>query len=145
MFQITDKAIEGEALLQAIAAQSVGALVTFEGRIRNHNDGKEVEGLEYDIYPELAIKEGELIIAEARAKFPIHDVFAVHRHGRLELGQVAVLVAVSSSHRDEAFAACRYVIDEVKQRVPIWKREFYVSGKSEWVGCPACASKTHKH
>lgn len=111
---------------------SVGALVEFEGRVRSTNQGKRVVRLEYTAYPELAVREGERIIAEARARFEIVDVAIVHRVGILEIGDVAVRVAVSSAHRGPAFEACRWVMDELKARVPIWKREQY-EGSSEWL------------
>jgi molybdopterin synthase catalytic subunit len=102
--------------------------------------------LEYEAYETLAVKEGKRIVAEALARFGVRRVACVHRLGELAIGELAVWVAVSAAHRDEAFAACRYVIDEVKQRVPIWKKEHYPDGDSGWVNCERCAaapSQTH--
>lgn len=120
--------------------QACGGYVSFEGWVRNHNDGRDVQRLEYEAYERLGLKEGERIIAEAMDRFQIEHALCVHALGSLELGQMAVWVGVSSHHRDSAFAACRYIIDEVKHRVPIWKKEHYADGDSGWVNCEACAS-----
>lgn len=120
--------------------QSCGAYVSFEGWVRNHNEGREVKRLEYEAYESLGIKEGERIISEAAERFSIEHAVCVHALGPLELGEMAVWVGVSSHHRDAAFAACRFIIDEVKHRVPIWKKEHYADGESGWVNCEACAS-----
>ena len=124
---------------------SCGGFVTFEGWVRNRNDGQQVLSLEYQAYEALALKEGRRIIGEALARFPIANALCIHRVGRLEIGDLAVWVAVSAGHRDEAFKACRYVIDEIKHRVPIWKKEYYEGGDSGWVNCEACASHAHDH
>ncbi len=118
---------------------SAGALVTFEGRVRNQNEGKEVRALEYEAYLPLAEKEGEKILEEALAKFDILDVLCVHRMGKLTLGEIAVWVGVLARHRREAFQACETIIGEVKHRVPIWKKEHYASGQAQWVNCAGCA------
>jgi molybdopterin synthase catalytic subunit len=112
-----------------------GACVTFEGRVRNHNEGRAVQALEYEAYVELGVAEGERILAEARARFEVLGIVAVHRTGALALGDLAVWVGVAAAHRGAAFDACRYVIDEVKARVPIWKKEHYVEGESAWINC----------
>jgi molybdopterin synthase catalytic subunit len=122
-------------LARALGDAACGALVTFEGWVRNHNDGRAVERLDYEGYEALAAKEGRRIIGEALARFGIAHARCVHRLGALALGDLAVWVGVTSHHRGEAFAACRYIIDEVKDRVPIWKKEFYASGDSGWVNC----------
>lgn len=124
---------------------SCGGFVTFEGWVRNRNDGQQVLSLEYQAYEALALKEGNRIIGEVLERFPVANVLCIHRVGRLEIGELAVWVAVSAGHRDEAFKACRYVIDEIKHRVPIWKKEYYVGGDSGWVNCEACASHAHDH
>ncbi len=138
-FAVSNTAIDVEAARERVADQSCGALVVFEGWIRDHNEGREVSRLEYEVYRPLAEKEGNKIIAEAKQKFTVSNVFCIHREGLLELTDVAVIVCVSSSHRGEAFDACRYVIDQVKSRLPIWKKEHYLSGVSEWVNCQNCA------
>ena len=139
MFEVSDKTIDTVATRQAVADQSCGALVTFEGWIRDHNEGQAVERLEYEVYRPVAVKEGNIILAEARQKFEISKAVCVHREGLLELSDIAVVVCVSSAHRAAAFDACRYIIDEVKTRLPIWKKEHYVGGISEWVNCQHCA------
>ncbi len=120
--------------------QACGGYVSFEGWVRNHNDGRDVQQLEYEAYESLGVKEGQRIIGEAMERFQIEHALCVHALGSLELGHMAVWVGVSSHHRDAAFAACRYIIDEVKHRVPIWKKEHYTDGDSGWVNCEACAS-----
>ena len=112
-----------------------GAQVSFNGLVRNRNEGRDVKGLSYSAYEELAIKEGEKIMKEARARFEIIGMRAIHRIGELKIGESAVLVEVTSEHRREAFDACHWIIDEIKHRVPIWKKEQYISGESEWVMC----------
>ena len=92
-----------------------------------------------------AISAGERILAEARERFGVQGVVCAHRVGLLELGDVAVFVAAAAAHRDEAFRACRYVIDEAKHRLPIWKKEHYISGDSGWVNCERCAAAPHAH
>jgi molybdopterin synthase catalytic subunit len=111
----------------------VGGYASFEGWVRDHNDGRNVDGLRYEAYSALAETEGEAILAEAMAKFEILDAHCVHRTGDLAIGELAVWVGVSAAHRDAAFAACRYVIDEVKSRVPIWKHERYAGGDAGWL------------
>ena len=108
-------------------------MVTFEGLVRNVNEGRPVVALEYCAYPELALKEGEKILEEARQRFQLEAVKAVHRVGRLEIGDLAVWIAVASGHRGEAFEACRWIIDEIKERVPLWKKEIYADGDSGWL------------
>jgi molybdopterin synthase catalytic subunit len=134
-FQLTDKAINPSALLAAFHDPRAGACVTFEGRVRNTNDGKVVRALDYEAYAPLALKEGERIIEEAARKFDILWAACVHRTGSLELGDLAVWVAVAAGHRTAAFDACRYIIDEAKARIPIWKREHYADGATEWINC----------
>lgn len=133
VFALCNTLIDADELRRALADHDVGAVVTFEGRVRDHNDGRAVSGLAYEAYAELAEAEGAHIIDEARAQFAIVQVSCVHRVGELTLGELAVWVGVSAAHREAAFAACRYVIDEVKARVPIWKREHYLEGGAEWL------------
>jgi molybdopterin synthase catalytic subunit len=140
MFSISDKILDSEVLKHELRDKTCGAFIAFEGWVRNHNEGQKVLCLEYEAYTELAEKEGARIMQEAMERYPIERVVCVHRVGKLALGDLAVWVGVSAAHRDEAFSACRYVIDEVKHRAPIWKKEHYVSGDSGWVNCEACAS-----
>lgn len=143
MFRLTDKPIDAAALRAALENDAAGACVTFEGIVRNHNDGRSVLRLEYEAYPALANREGADILNEALARFDILGAACVHRTGALEIGGMAVWVGVVSAHRGEAFDACRYIIDTVKHRVPIWKREFYADGSVEWVGCAGCGDLVH--
>ena len=114
---------------------ATGAVVSFEGRVRDHNEGRGVRTLAYSAYPTLALSEGDRIVAEAMARFALNAAACCHHLGELALGDVAVRVWAAAAHREEAFAGCRYILDEVKARVPIWKKETYVDGKSEWVSC----------
>jgi molybdopterin synthase catalytic subunit len=134
-FQLTQSTIEPSVLLSSLDDTAAGACVTFEGRVRSQNEGRAVLALEYEAYAPLAQKEGDRILAEASARFSILGVLGVHRTGRLELGDLAVWVAVTSAHRAEAFEASRYVIDQVKARVPIWKKEHYADGSTGWINC----------
>ena len=133
MFAINEAPIDVVRLHRGLEADGAGAVVSFEGRVRNYNDGRAVNGLSYQAYIELAEAEGRRIVEEAHAKFAVERVICVHRVGDLAPGDVAVWAGVSAGHRAAAFDACRYVIDEVKARVPIWKREHYVEGASEWL------------
>lgn len=144
-FSVSNSAIDVAAAKNAVADQHCGALVVFEGWIRDHNEGQQVERLEYEVYRPLAEKEGAKIIDEALERFAIRHALCIHREGLLELGEVAVVVCVSAAHRDAAFDACRYIIDHVKTRLPIWKKEHYLTGISEWVNCERCAAAGHSH
>jgi len=132
-FTLSESAIDGSALAAALADAAAGACVTFEGWVRNRNDGRAVLRLDYQAYAPLAQAEGERILAEAARRFGIVAARCAHRTGSLAIGDLAVWVGVSAGHRDAAFAACRYIIDEVKQRVPIWKNEHYADGESGWL------------
>ena len=145
MIEISDSAIDTSPLVDSLRDQRAGGYVAFEGWVRNENEGHEVRQLEYEAYTPLCITEGEKIIAEAKARFPFFAARVVHRTGLLELGDCAVWVGVTSKHRNEAFKACRYIIDELKVRLPIWKKEHYVNGDSGWVNCERCASHGHAH
>ena len=100
--------------------------------------------LEYEAHAPVAEKEGAKIVSDAIERFHLDGAVAVHRVGPLEIREAAVIVAVSSPHRAEAFDACRFIIDEIKHRVPIWKKEYYEDGSTDWVGCEGCA-QAHKH
>ena len=136
---ITKDPIDPDRLRDELIDDRAGAYVGFEGWIRNHNEGQEVLRLEYEVYEPLALSEGDKVISEAKKKFPLLHAECVHRSGLLEIGECAVWVGVTSAHRDEAFAACRYIIDQVKVRLPIWKKEYYANGEAEWVNCQRCA------
>ena len=140
MMRVTTRRIDPDALRERLMNNAAGAYVGFEGWIRDQNEGQEVLRLEYESYEPLAVSEGKKVIVEAGAKYPLLQAMCVHRTGMLELGECAVWVGVSSVHRDEAFMACRFIIDQVKIRLPIWKKEYYVNGDSGWVNCERCAS-----
>ena len=112
-----------------------GAVASFVGVVRNHDHGKPVQKLYYECYTSMADKQIEGIIENTKKRWPIEDVQVLHRIGWLNVGEAAVVISVSSAHRDEAFAACRYIIDEIKTLVPIWKKEVFEDGTSEWVLC----------
>ena len=132
-FRISAEPIDPAALARSLVHARAGACATFEGWVRDHNEGRAVAGLSYEAYAALAEAEGAKVLAEARSKFEIVEVACVHRIGELAIGELAVWVGVSAAHRGAAFAACRYVIDEVKARVPIWKRERYADGDAGWL------------
>jgi len=148
-FRFSHTPIDTAALREALTNPESGGYTSFEGWVRNHNEGHKVRRLEYEAFEPLAVKEGERIVAEAIKRFGIERAACVHRVGDLGIGDMAVWVGASARHRDEAFRACRYIIDEVKHRVPIWKKEHYENGDSGWVNCERCAApgahETHEH
>lgn len=134
-FSLSDEPILPAELARALLDDRAGAAVSFEGWVRNHNDGERVEALEYEAHAGTASAEGARILAEALDRFEIVAAYCQHRTGLLQVGDCAVWVGVSAEHRGAAFDACRYIIDETKQRVPIWKKEHYANGSSGWVNC----------
>ena len=132
-FKITSDFITLESVKTDGENHGIGARSVFEGVVRDINDGHQVRKLEYECYKSLAIKEGNQILDEAIKKFDLSNAFCIHRVGTLEIGETAVIVVATSGHRDEAFKGCRYIIDEVKSRVPIWKKEHYEDGETEWL------------
>ena len=143
MIEMTTDAINPDELRRKLFDPAAGAYCGFEGWIRNHNEGQAVLRLEYEAYEPLVLSEGRTIIEEARQRYPYLRAHCVHRSGMLEIGDCAVWVGVSAPHRDEAFQACRYIIDNLKHRLPIWKKEYYVNGDSGWVNCERCAAHAH--
>lgn len=115
---------------------AAGGFVTFEGRVRNHNDGRPVRALAYEAYAEMAEKEGDALLTEAMDRFDILEARAIHRVGPLEIGDAAVWIGVAAAHRADAFRACAWLMDEIKVRLPIWKKEEYADGRREWIGAP---------
>ena len=144
-FFISAQPIEEIDIVAKVASNKSGGLVVFDGRVRDHNENRNVTHLQYQAYDSLAIKEGERIIDEASEKFNIHNVYCVHRKGGLKLGDSAVRLIVAAKHRGAAFDACEYIIDELKIRVPIWKNEHYIDGSSGWVECHECSKHAHDH
>lgn len=139
-FRFSHTPIDAVPLRAELIDPHCGGFAAFEGWVRDHNEGQKVTRLDYEAFEALGVREGERIIAEARERFGVERILCVHRLGSLDLTDVAVWVGAAAAHRDEAFRACRYVIDEVKHRVPIWKKEHYVSGDSGWVNCERCAA-----
>jgi molybdopterin synthase catalytic subunit len=129
---LTGHPIDTATLIAAVQSPSRGGIAMFLGTVRNHQAGREVLRLHYSAYQPMAEAECARIVAEAQAKWDV-AVSVVHRLGQLEIGDIAVAVIAAAAHREEAFAACRYLIEEVKHRVPIWKQEFYADGSVSWV------------
>ena len=132
MIRVTKDDFSVDEELRRLNAPSVGGMVTFIGVVRAESEGQRVDSMEIEVYPEMAEKQLETIRGEALRKFGVEEILIVHRFGNLMVGDNIVLIAVSAGHRDSAFDACRYVIDELKKRVPIWKRERTLTGV-RWV------------
>jgi len=130
---ITREPIDTSSLLASVQKASDGAVLLFLGVVRDHNQGRTVSALEYQAYDSMAAAELERIVTEAGEKWAVGGIAAVHRIGVLEIGEASVAIAVASPHRDEAYAASRYVIEELKRRLPVWKREGYLDGERAWV------------
>ncbi|MEA2514451.1 MAG: MoaE-MoaD fusion protein [Thermomicrobiales bacterium] len=133
LFRVTTDPLDAREVEDAVADPSTGATVTFTGTVRDHARGKGVTALDYEAYPPAAEKMLERIGDEIRERWEIERVAIVHRYGLLQVGEASVVIAVSSPHRDEAFAACRHAIERIKEIVPIWKKEHYSDG-AVWVG-----------
>jgi molybdopterin synthase catalytic subunit len=133
MQRLTEEPIDFAALTESIRSTESGAVVLFLGTVREMTNGRRTTALDYEAFGPMAEAKLAEIEAEARRRWPLEGVAIVHRLGRLELGDVSVAVAVSSPHRAEAFEAARYVIDTLKQTVPIWKKENWHDGTTEWV------------
>jgi molybdopterin synthase catalytic subunit len=133
MFRVTDKPIDLQELVGYVTDREAGAIATFIGTTRNNNEGRRVIALDYDGYPEMAEKELARIGADARTTWPICRMAIVHRLGPVQITEASVIIVVSAGHRDAAFAACRFAIEEIKKTVPIWKKEVYEGGEV-WIG-----------
>lgn len=125
--------IETEKIIAEVMDDSAGGTVVFIGTVRNRNEGKKVTSLEYQAYTRMAEQKMKEIEAETRKRWPVKRVRMVHREGQLSVGEVSVVVAVSCEHRGDAFEACRFAIDRIKQTLPLWKNEMDDSGKKKWV------------
>jgi len=125
---VTSEPLDSNALAALVDANGDGAVVTFAGLVRDHNQGRQVQFLEYEAYEPLAIRALQRIVDEARDLWPGARIAVHHRLGRLEIGEASIVIAAASAHRADAFAACRYTIERVKQIVPIWKREHFNGG-----------------
>jgi molybdopterin/thiamine biosynthesis adenylyltransferase/molybdopterin synthase catalytic subunit/rhodanese-related sulfurtransferase len=141
LFSFTKDPINSENLKKSLQKPENGALVIFDGIVRDHSEGKSVSSLEYEGYEALALNEAENIFAEAKKLFSFNDAVAVHRLGHLDIKDSAVCIIVSSAHRKEAFEACQYIINAIKHRLPIWKKEHYTNGDAKWVSCAGCQAE----
>lgn len=139
MFLLGNHPIDPAPLRRELASDDCGGFVFFEGRVRDHHEGRTVTGLHYEAYRELAEKEGRRLVREIAQKHGVRAA-AIHATGDLVPGDLAVWVGAAAAHREEAFAACRELIDAIKARVPIWKRESYADGRGEWVEGCACGA-----
>jgi sulfur-carrier protein adenylyltransferase/sulfurtransferase len=135
MFELTSTSIDSAVLQARLAAPDAGAAVIFEGRVRNHHLGRPVTQLEYEAYDDLALREGAAILDETTRLYPGTRSLCIHRTGSLQIGEIAVWIGVASAHRQAGFAACRHIIEEVKRRLPVWKKEHHPDGAAEWVNC----------
>ncbi|MEJ2077862.1 MAG: molybdenum cofactor biosynthesis protein MoaE [Acidobacteriota bacterium] len=135
MIRLTDAPIDPAPLMETVRSPKAGAIATFDGRVRDTSDGRSVTHLVYEAYESMALLELDKLVRSARDQWALEGVSIVHRIGRLEIEETSVFIAVSAAHRADAFAACRYLIDSIKQTVPIWKKEYFRDG-SVWVEGP---------
>lgn len=133
MIELTKQPIEFGPLVEACRSAGAGAVVLFLGTVREMSEGRAVQSLDYETYPRMAIAQLESIASEAQERFGLTAAAISHRYGRLDLGDVAVAVVTASAHRAESFDAARWIMDTIKAKVPIWKRENWADGATEWV------------
>jgi molybdopterin synthase catalytic subunit len=133
MFRVTTQPLNLQELVDFVTDPEAGAIATFIGTTRNNNEGRKVIALDYDAYPEMAAKELTRLGEEARKKWQICRMAIAHRIGPVQITEPSVMIAVSAAHREAAFAACRFAIEEIKRTVPIWKKEVYEGGEI-WIG-----------
>lgn len=133
MIRLQSEPIDYDSLTEQVRTPAAGAVVLFLGTVRELTDGRVTTALDYEAYPAMAEKKMAEVEQETRSRWPVLDFAIVHRLGHLELGEVSVAVAISCPHRAQAFEACRYAIDRIKQVVPIWKKENWADGATEWV------------
>jgi len=139
MIEVTRRELDPQSITASVRREANGAVVTFLGTTRRISEGKTVLYLEYEAYEPMARKKLEEIRGEVADKWGISDVAIAHRFGRLEIGDISLVVAVASPHRQEAFESCRFIVDRIKETVPIWKKEVFENGEA-WVGC-----QSHDH
>ncbi len=135
MFSITSSPIQSQIQRDYFYYEEDGAIVIFEGCVRNHHQGKSVQHLEYEIFHKLAESEANKITQETYDQFDIHKISSIHREGKLQITDIAIWIGVSASHREDAFKATQYMINEIKKRLPIWKKETYTDSSTQWVNC----------
>ena len=133
MIEITEAPIDHAALTDRVRSNQAGAVCTFLGTVREMTGDRQTLSLVYEAYPEMAMKKLAELEEHARSRWPIIEAAIVHRVGHLDLGEISVVIAVSCPHRNDAFEACRWLIDTLKEVVPIWKRESWADGTEEWV------------
>ena len=139
---LVDRPIDIAAIVAEVARTSNGATLLFVGTVRDVNNGRAITGMDYTAYASMATRELTEILGEAAQQFETEDIVVEHRLGTLGLGDASVAIAVAHAHRGPAYDASRYVIEQLKQRVPIWKLEHYVDGSREWVGTPVKTRET---
>lgn len=133
MFQVTREPISVQHVNDLVKRPTDGAVVTFDGIVRNNFDGRSVQYLEYEAYAVMAEQKLAAIGEEVRQKFAVGEIAMLHRIGRLEIGESSIVIAVAAPHRHAAFEACAYAMDRVKAEVPVWKKEFFADGADHWV------------
>ena len=133
MIELTDAPIDHVKLVEGVRSKNAGAVCSFLGTVREMTGDRRTASLDYEAYPEMALKKMAELEAEARTRWPVLEVAISHRVGHLELGEISVVVAVSCPHRHDSFDACRWLIDTIKELVPIWKKESWADGSEEWV------------
>ena len=129
MISVQREDVDIDAVLEAVKSAKSGCVVSFLGTVRDVSEGRSVQRMSIEVYEEMAVKQLSMIRGEAMERFGVHEVAVVHRYGDLEVGDNIVFIGVSAGHREEAFRACRYVIDELKERVPLWKKEYTGDGE----------------
>jgi len=142
MIQLTNEPIDSAALTEAVRSNSAGAVVLFLGTVREMTNGRQTVALDYEAFSQMAEAQLEELLAEARRQWPIVNAGIIHRLGHLELGDISVAVAVSTPHRQQAFEAGKFLIDRLKEVVPIWKKENWADGSTEWVHPGVAGSQT---
>ena len=133
MFKVTKEPLNVQEVITLVKRSTDGAVVSFDGIVRDNFDGRAVRYLEYEAYAEMAEKKMVEIATEVRQKFAVGKIAMVHRIGRLEIGESSIVIAVAAPHRHAAFEACAYAMDRVKEEVPVWKKECFVDGEAHWV------------
>ncbi|WP_435006886.1 molybdenum cofactor biosynthesis protein MoaE [Tundrisphaera lichenicola] len=133
MIELTDNPIDHASVTERVRSDQAGAVCSFLGTVREMTGERRTASLDYEAYPEMALKTLGELEAQARRRWPVIELAIVHRLGHLELGEISVAVAVSCPHRDQSFEACRWLIDTLKEVVPIWKKEVWADGTEEWV------------
>ncbi len=139
---ISKEIINPTTALDFVTNKSCGAVTSFIGAVRNNNFNRDVTGVSYDVFEALAINVFNELCIEARNKYGELNIYISHFKGHLEVGGISIVIAVSSKHRSEAFDVCRFLIEELKHKAPIWKKEFYIDGQTNWVkGHSLCSHK----